>query len=70
VADRRRTYRFGVFPVLASAFWSTVLLVVWPWPDQPIGAVALVLASVIVQLVSPWEQHVATAVKRMRLRCA
>jgi hypothetical protein len=69
VGDRRRPHRFGVFPELAAAFWGGVLLLVWPWPDPPVGALALALGAVIVQLVSPWEPPVP-AIKRLRLRCA
>jgi len=45
-----------------------LLLLVKPqhWP----GALVLVLASAIVQLVSPWEQPPPPAAKRMRLRYA
>jgi eukaryotic-like serine/threonine-protein kinase len=70
MADRRRTRRFSLFPILASGFWSGVLLLLigtqyWH------GAVVLMMASAIVQLSSPWEQPLAVAcAKRLRLRYA
>jgi hypothetical protein len=66
---RRRSHRFSFAPILAAGFWGLVLLLlVRPqhWP----GALVLVLASAIVQLVSPWEQPPPPAAKRMRLRYA
>jgi hypothetical protein len=72
LADRLRPHRFSLAPILAAGFWAVVLLMLWPWSQvpSPHGAVALVLASVIVQLVSPWEAAPPTATKRMRLRYA
>jgi hypothetical protein len=70
MADRHRGHRFGFFPILAVAFWALILLIIWPWPETPHGAVALVLASVIVQLVSPWEPPPPPPVRRLRLRYA
>jgi hypothetical protein len=69
LADRRRPQRFSFAPVLAAGFWAMVL-VVCPWPHVPQGALALVLAAVIVQLVSPWEQPPPHLHRRMRLRCS
>jgi hypothetical protein len=69
MTTRRRPQRFSFAPVLAAGFWGVVLLLlVRPqhWP----GAVVLVLASAIVQLVSPWEQPPPPAAKRLRLRYA
>jgi hypothetical protein len=69
MTDRRRSHRFSFAPILAAGFWGLVLLLlVRPqhWP----GALVLVLASAIVQLVSPWEQPPPPATKRMRLRYA
>ena len=56
MAERRRPHRFSFFPVLAAGVWAVLLLFVWPWPEPPHGAGALVMAAAIVQLVSPWEQ--------------
>jgi eukaryotic-like serine/threonine-protein kinase len=69
MADRRRTRRFSLFPVLVSGFWSALLLLLvgtqyWH------GAVVLMMTSAIVQLSSPWEQPPAPAPKRVRLRYA
>jgi hypothetical protein len=68
MADRHRPQRFSFAPILAAGFWAVVLLPVWPWPQPPHGAVALVLTAAIVQLVSPWEQRAVPMAKRMRLR--
>jgi hypothetical protein len=70
LTDRRRIHRFSCFPVVVAGFWSLVLLVVWPAPEPPYGAIALVTASVIVQWVSPWEAPPPPLAKRMRLRYA
>jgi hypothetical protein len=70
MADRRRPHRFSLFAVLATAFWGYVLLLLWPRPEAPTGLVALVMASVIVQVVSPWEQPPAVRGRRLRLRYA
>ncbi len=70
MADRRRPQRFSLYAVLAAGFWGYVLLLVWPPPSAPAGFVALVMASVIVQLVSPWEQPPPARGRRLRLRYA
>jgi eukaryotic-like serine/threonine-protein kinase len=69
MTDRRRASRFSFGPVLAATFWALVLLLPLG-VDHWKGAVALVLSSVIVQIVSPWEQpKPKAAVKKMRLHC-
>jgi hypothetical protein len=68
MADRRRCQRFSVAPILATGFWAFVLLALWPWPQTPHGTLPLLLTSVIVQLVSPWEPPAPPVAKRMRLR--
>jgi hypothetical protein len=71
MADRNRAQRFSCFPVIVSGFWALVLwAVLWPAPEPPYGAIALVTASVIVQWVSPWEAPPPPLAKRMRLRYA
>ena len=70
LADRRRRHRFSLFPVAAAGFWALVLLVVWPWPEPAVGAGAVVLSAVIIQLVSPWQQPLPSVAKRVRLRHA
>ncbi len=64
----RRSQRFGLLPILATGFWALVLLFLWR--DLGHGAVALVLASTIVQLVSPWEAPPPPVARRVRLRHA
>jgi hypothetical protein len=68
MADPRRNQRFSFAPILAAGFWSLLLLLIWPQPMR--GTVALVLASIVVQLVSPWEPPATPAAKRLRLRYA
>jgi hypothetical protein len=68
MADPRRGQRFSFAPILAAGFWSLILLLVWPQPMR--GAVALVMASAILQLVSPWEAPPAAPARRLRLRYA
>jgi hypothetical protein len=68
VADRRRGSWFSFFPVLATGIWALMLLVVWPAKDRPIGVAALILASMIVQWVSPWQPPPPPAPKRLKLR--
>jgi hypothetical protein len=67
MADRRRSQRFSLYPVLAAGFWAYVLLMLWPWVIHR-GVVALVMTSAIVQLVSPWEKPPPPRAKRLRLR--
>lgn len=66
MTDRRRTLRFSVGPVLAAGFWALLLLLVWH--DLGHAAVAVVAASAILQLVSPWEPLPPAPARRMRLR--
>jgi serine/threonine protein kinase len=69
MTERRRKHWFSLFPVLAAGFWSVVLLPFWPAPPM-YGAAALVMASAIVQWVSPWEPPPPPPPKRLRLRYA
>jgi hypothetical protein len=68
MADPRRSQRFSFAPILAAGFWSLILLLVWPQPMR--GAVVLIMASAIIQLVSPWEAPPPPSPKRLRLRTA
>jgi hypothetical protein len=69
LADRRRPQRFAVAPVLAAGFWGLVLLpLIRPHPWR--GALVVVLAAVIVQLTSPWEEPPPPATRKVRLRIA
>jgi hypothetical protein len=69
LADRHRPQRFAVAPVLAAGFWGLVLLpLIRPHPWR--GALVVVLAAVIVQLTSPWEEPPPPAARKVRLRIA
>ena len=68
MTDRHRSHRFAIAPVLAAGFWGLVLLLLPPHPWR--GVLVLVMASVIVQLVSPWEEPPAPAARKLRLRIA
>jgi hypothetical protein len=72
MTDRRRSQRFSFAPLLASGFWGWVLVLLIRPHNYPLWseAVVLVLASAIVQLVSPWEPPPPPASKRLRLRYA
>jgi serine/threonine protein kinase len=72
MTERRRKNWFSLFPVLATGFWALVLgAMFWPWNEQPMfGAAALVMASAVVQWVSPWEPPPPAPPKRLRLRYA
>lgn len=65
MSDPRRSRRFSFAPILATGCWSALLLLIW---TQWRAALALVLASAIVQLVSPWDQPPPVVGKRLRLR--
>ncbi len=68
MADPRRTSRFSFLPVLATGFWGVVPIFLFGGSPLAPAAVALVLTSVIVQIVSPWEAPQPTAARRLRLR--
>jgi hypothetical protein len=69
MTSRRRPQRFSFAPILAAGFWGLVLLLLFRPMNWP-AALVLVLASAIVQLVSPWEQSPPSPSKRVRLRYA
>jgi hypothetical protein len=66
ITERRRSQRFSFGPILAAAFWSFVLLLLWR--DSWRGPVVLMMSAAIVQLVSPWEQPPPPASRKMRLK--
>jgi hypothetical protein len=70
IADRRRDSWFSFFPVLATGIFALVLLFVYPDPEHPYGAAAVVIASMIVQWVSPWQAPPPPLPKRLRVRRA
>ena len=67
-ADRRREHWFSFFPLIVAGVCALALLVVWPDRDRPYGIPALVMASMIVQWVSPWQAPPPPAPKRLKLR--
>lgn len=66
---RHRPQRFGVGPLLAALFWGLVLTVVLQ-PGSYQGVAVLGLASVVVQLASPWTPPAPPPARRLRLRYA
>src|SRR5262245_17391257 len=68
LTDRRRGSWFSFFPVLATGVWAMLLMLVWPWKDRPYGAAALILSSMIVQWVSPWQAPPPPTPRRLKLR--
>jgi serine/threonine protein kinase len=75
LADRSRLRRFSFFPVLLAGVLAYVATVVWP--DRPVsspldfqGALALTLAAVVIQAVSPWEPPARKPVRKLRVRYA
>jgi hypothetical protein len=53
---------------LTAGVLALLLLFVWPNVDRPYGAASLVLGSMIVQWVSPWQAPPPPSVKRLKLR--
>ncbi len=71
MSEEHRPQRFHVQPVLATVFWAYLLLFLLPAAQQRQAAfLSLVLTSVIVQLVSPWEPRNQERSKRLRLHHA
>jgi hypothetical protein len=68
ITERRRSQRFSFGPILAAAFWSFVLLLLWRDRDSWHGPAVLMMSAAIVQLVSPWEQPPPPASRKLRLR--
>jgi eukaryotic-like serine/threonine-protein kinase len=76
MADRRRRHRFSFGSVIGAALGCWILMLfVWPGDEQtrvglidPTTAItALVMASVVVQLVSPWEAPAPPKARKLRL---
>jgi hypothetical protein len=71
VGEENRPQRFSVQTVLAAAFWAYILLFLLPSTHQrQEGFLSLVLTSVIVQVVSPWQRRNHERSKKLRLRYA
>jgi hypothetical protein len=67
LTDRQRSQRFNVAPALGAGFWGLFLLLVLRAQSWR-AVVVLVLASIIVQLASPWKQPPPPVPRRYRLR--
>jgi hypothetical protein len=77
LAERNRQRRFSFYPVLLVALASWLLYgIIWASVADTMGyeglqaPIALTLAAVIVQVVSPWEAPAPKPVRRLRLRYA
>jgi len=73
VVARDRKDRFSFFPLIAAAFWSCVLMFLWPTWDSGLdplsGAIIpMVLATVAVQTASPWSPPPPPAPKKLKYR--
>jgi hypothetical protein len=75
-ADRKRSERFTLYPLLVAGLWGLILLYVWqmalgPGQIAPPGILVLAVAgaAAIVQIVSPWSpSSPSTTHYRRRLR--
>jgi serine/threonine protein kinase len=72
MAARDRKERFGLFPVVASGFWASVLLFLWPWQSgsATAGIMPIVLCAIAVQAVSPWTPPPPSPPKKLKYRAA
>jgi hypothetical protein len=70
-AEPTRWRRFSLKPVIATAFCGFLLLFLLPTdPQRHTALISLVLASVVVQTVSPWKERVVVLRKKCRLPAA
>jgi eukaryotic-like serine/threonine-protein kinase len=68
-----RKERFSLFPLMVAAFWSWILLFLWPMSTSTLitGAlVPMVLATVAVQVASPWAAPATPTPKKNKLQTA
>lgn len=68
LAERRRSHRFSLAPVLLAALLGWLLWQLWKEPWR--GTLVLASSAAIVQIVSPWQPPPPRAPRRMRLRYA
>jgi len=56
ITDRKRKERVRFIPLIAAGFWGVVFLFLWPSESVPLllGVSVLVIATVAVQVASPW----------------
>ncbi len=70
-AERNRAHRFTWSAVFVAAFWAFMLTFLLPTQqERTTGFIALVLASAVIQLVSPWQPSAPRPSRRLRLRQA
>ena len=71
-AAEDRPDRVAFLPCIAAAAWGTVLAFLWPWHHAHIlgGLLPLVLATLVVQAVSPWTPALPNPPKKLRYRPA
>ena len=68
---RDRKDRLTLWPPIAAGLWGSLLLFLWPWESgSPVtGAIVpLILATVAVQMVSPWTPPPPPQPKKLRFR--
>jgi hypothetical protein len=71
IGEETRRRRFNLQAVLATAFWAYILLFMLPaTQERREGFLSMVMTSVIVQIVSPWQPRSPERSKKLRLRCA
>ncbi len=67
VTDRYRPHRFSIFPLLTLAFWAFMLTFLLPSAEhRHLAMVAVLGAGILSQLVSPWQERVKVAGKKLR----
>jgi len=67
---RTRSKRFALFPVFCAGIVGLMLMPMWPDQNAITGPLVLILTSIIVQIVSPWEPPAPKSVRRLKLRYA
>jgi hypothetical protein len=69
--EEQRPQRFSVPALLATLFWAYALLFLLPTArERHIGFATMAMASVIIQVVSPWRAPAPERTKKLRLRYA
>jgi hypothetical protein len=69
LVEPKRSERFSLYAVLVAAFWAYVFFFLLPGQgERKVFFMAVVVSSVVIQLVSPWERPAPVRGKRLRLR--